>query len=116
MQLEPRRRRYETVTCIKEDCQETVTLDRDLLYRVTVIPVLKAILPRGSLFKPLLWFPKRFYFMCPKHRKERYGYTGIYDALAFLLRDSEIGDRMCVTKATFREIGLDAKDIKEIQK
>jgi len=116
MHLGPRRRRYETFTCMKEDCQETVTLDRDLLVRVTVIPVLKAVSPSGSLFQPLLRFPKRFYFMCPKHQKERYGYTGIYDALAFLLRESESGDRMCVTKATFREIELDAADIKEIQK
>lgn len=115
--LGPRRRRLETFTCFKPDCWETVTVDRDLEYRVRLVPVLKADSPKtGPRFEPLLRFPPKFYFLCPKHRKERYGYTGIYDALAFLLRETEIGVRLTVTKATFREVGLDAEDMGEIQK
>jgi hypothetical protein len=55
--------------------------------------------------------------MCPRHRKEDRSYTGIYDAFAYLLRGTEIGEGgLCVREATFREIGLDDKDIEEIRK
>jgi len=115
-QLGPRRRLWETFTCMVEGCLETVKLDRDLMYRVTVIPVLMAIRPRGPVFEPLIGFSPRFFYICPRHRKERHGYTGIYDALAFIWRESEVGEKFCVTEATFREIGLDDEDVREIRR
>jgi hypothetical protein len=115
--LGPRRRRYETFTCMQEGCFETVTADRDLEHRVRLIPVLKADTPRtGPIFEPLLRFPPRFYFVCSRHKKERYGYTGIFDALAFLIRETEVGEKVTVTEATLREIGLDEADLAEVRK
>ncbi|GAI35181.1 unnamed protein product, partial [marine sediment metagenome] len=83
--LGPRTRTIETFTCWVPECSEQCALDRDLMKRVTIVPVLKAITPRGPRYEPLLRFPGRFYYTCEKHRYEKFGYRNIYDALAFLL-------------------------------
>jgi len=116
--LGPRtRQRMETFTCMVEGCGELVVADRDLEDRVRLVPVLKSDSPRtGPVFEPLLRFPPAFYFMCPVHRKARFGYTGVYDALAFLKRETEIGGRMTVVEDTFKQIGLDSQDLEEIRK
>ncbi|GAI71794.1 unnamed protein product [marine sediment metagenome] len=84
--------------------------------RVTIVPVLKAITPRGPRHEPLLTFPPRFYYTCEKHRKEKFGYRNIYDVLAYLMFESRSsGKRLTVTKGTFTAAGLDAEDIANIQ-
>lgn len=114
--LGPRRRVIETVTCWVPGCWEPVSIDQDLMRRVTVVPVLKEISPRGPRYEPLLGFPPRFYWMCPGHREEKFGYRSIYDALAFLLfESSSSGKRLTVTKGTFVAIGLDGQDMRNIQ-
>ena len=110
------RGRIETFTCMVPGCGETCTVDRDLMDRVTLIPVPIMYRTEGVVHEPLAPYPPEFFYSCPRHRKERFGYTGIYDVLAFLLRDREIGGRMLVTEATFREIGLDDADLNEIRK
>ena len=116
--LGPRtRQRMETFTCMVEGCGELVMADRDLEDRVRLVPVMKSDSPRtGPVFEALLRFPPTFYFMCPVHRKARYGYVGVYDALAFLKRETEIGGRMTVTEDTFKQLGLDSQDLEEIRK
>ena len=116
--LGPRMRRIEMRTCIIEGCYERFEADRDLEYRVRLVPVAKAEKPRtGTVFAPLLRIGNDFYFMCPRHRLEIRGYSSIYDCLAWLLRGTEIGEGgLCVTEATFREVGLDDKDLEEIRR
>ena len=115
--LGPRRRIVETVTCWVPDCFETVEVDRDLERRVRLVPVLKADTPaRGPRYEPLLRFPPRFYWMCDKHREEKFGYRNIYDVLAYLMFESRSsGKRLTVTKGTFVAIGLDEEDLRIIQ-
>lgn len=114
--LGPRRRVVETFTCWHPDCEEPCTLDRDLMRRVTIVPVLKEISPRGPRLEPLLGFPPRFYYSCETHRTERFGYRSIYDALAYLLFESRSsGKRLAITKGTFTAVGLDQEDLRNIQ-
>jgi len=114
--LGPRKRIVETFTCWVPECLELCTLDQDLMRRVTIVPVLKAITTRGPRHEPLLTFPPLFYYTCEKHRQEKFGFKSIYDALAFLLFESRSsGKRLTVTKGTLTAAGLDAEDIANIQ-
>ena len=116
--LGARTRRIEMRTCIIEGCYERFEADRDLEYRVRLVPVAKYEKPKtGTVFEPLLRIGNDFYFMCPRHRKEIRGYDNIYDCLAWLLSGTEIGEGgSCITEATFREVGLDDRDIEQIRK
>ena len=114
--LGPRRRQIETVQCWVPDCFELVAIDRDLMRRVTLVPVTKAWSPRGTRFEPLLLFPPTFFYSCDTHRYEKFGYRSIYDALAYLLFESRSSTkRLIITKGTFTEVGLDREDILAIQ-
>jgi len=116
--LGARTRRIEIRTCTVEGCYERFEADRDLEYRVRLVPVAKYEKPKlGTVFEPLLRIGNDFYFMCPRHRKEIRGYDNIYDCLAWLLRGTEIGEGgSCITEATFREVGLDDRDLEEIRR
>ena len=111
----PRVRRVETFKCWIPLCPETVTVDRDLEEKVRTIPVMKAQSPHGTRVEPLLMFPQQFYLICEEHRKEKYGYRNIYEALAWLLAETRLGKKLAVTKATLKEVGLDSEDLSEIQ-
>lgn len=114
--LGPRRRITETVTCWNPKCDNLIVIDRDLQRRVTLIPIIKAIQPRGVRHEALLTFPIRFYYMCETCRDEKFGYRSIYDALAYLLFESRSSTkRLAITKGTFEAVGLDMEDITNIQ-
>ena len=66
---------------------------------------------------PILRFQETFYHMCDKDRFEKFGYSSIYDALAYLLAESKSsgGKKIKLTKPNLRALGLDEDDLKEIQ-
>jgi hypothetical protein len=66
---------------------------------------------------PILEFPERFYHMCPNCSFERFGYQGIYDALAYLLAEGQRSNykKVKLTKDKLRAVGLDKTDLDEIQ-
>lgn len=114
MALPPRDRRTEAVMCFVRKCPNMVTVDRDLVARVATVAVMKASYPRGIRVEPLLMFPRQFYYTCEEHRLARYGYRDAYDAIAYMLVNSQYFTRMMITEGTLKEIGLDDEDIREI--
>lgn len=114
--LGPRRRDVMTLQCWISDCFEQCLVDKDLMRRVSMVPVMKAWSPRGVRYEPLLALPPTFFYSCEKHRYEKFGYRSVYDALAYLLFESRSSTRrMTITKGTFVDVGLDADDIAAIQ-
>jgi len=116
--MKRRERTIETVKCPYPDCPRTSDLDRDLLERVTTIPVLKEASARGAFVAPLLRFPIEFYHYCEEHRKERFGYRDIYDALAYLIvvSDPAYSKGLAVSWRSLRQAGLDGLDLSEVRK
>lgn len=114
--LGPRRRDVITLKCWVPDCTDQCMVDKDLMRRVSMIPVMKAWSPRGVRYEPLLALPPLFFYSCESHRYEKFGYRSTYDALAYLLFESRSsGKRMTITKGTFVDVGLGADDIAAIQ-
>jgi hypothetical protein len=114
--LGPRRRDIITVQCWVPDCMNECVVDKDLMRRVMLIPVLKAWSPRGARYEPLLPLPPLFFYSCEEHKESRFGYRSVYDALAYLLVESRSSTkRMAITKGTFADVGLDQDDINTIQ-
>jgi hypothetical protein len=114
--LGPRRRDLITVQCWVPNCLNECVVDKDLMRRVMVIPVLKAYSPRGARYEPLLPLPPLFFYSCEEHKEERFGYRSVYDALAYLLYESRSSTkRLAITKGTFADIGLDQDDVNAIQ-
>jgi hypothetical protein len=112
----PRRRDIITVQCWVPTCLNECVVDKDLMRRVTLIPVLKAWSPRGTRYEPLLPLPPLFFYSCEEHKEQRFGYRSVYDALAYLLVESRSSTkRLAITKGTFADVGLDQEDINIIQ-
>lgn len=116
--LGPRIPRIRLRKCWVADCPEMFEADEDLEQRVRLVPVMKADTPHlGPRFEPLLRFPPIFYFLCPEHREEKFGYRDVFDALAYLYFETEssTAKRLTITKETFRDIGLSIEDMTIIQ-
>jgi hypothetical protein len=114
--LGPRRRDILTVQCWVPTCLNECIVDKDLMRRVSLVPVLKGWSPRGARYEPLLALPPLFFYSCEEHKNERFGYRSVYDALAYLLFESRSSTkRLAITKGTFADIGLDQEDINTIQ-
>jgi hypothetical protein len=114
--LGPRRRDIITVQCWVPNCINECVVDKDLMRRVTIVPVLKSWSPRGARYEPLLPLPPLFFYSCEEHKEERFGYQSVYDALAYLLYESRSSTkRLAITKGTFADIGLDQDDINAVQ-
>jgi len=116
--LGPRIPRIRIRKCWVADCPETFEADEDLENRVRMVPVMKADTPHlGPRYEPLLRFPPIFYYLCPTHRDERFGYRDVFDALAYLYFETESSKvkRLTVTKESFRDIGLSVEDMTIIQ-
>jgi hypothetical protein len=103
------------LTCRRPEQQHTI--DVDLIRRVSEGSDEFLGAGRVRHVPPVLKFPYAFYHMCPDCRFERYGYTDIYDALAYLLAEGRRSEykKVKVTKDTLRAIGLDETDLNEIQ-
>lgn len=103
----PRRVKLVTRTCWV--CRETFTSDIDLEDR----------LRRNDISR----FPADFYELCPEHKKERYGYSSIEEAVAYRLVESRdtawkktgLRGMRIITKARLQIIGLTDADIAKIQ-
>ena len=114
--LGPRRRDIITVQCWVPTCINECIVDKDLMRRVTLVPVLKGWSPMGTRYEPLLPLPPLFFYSCEIHKEEKFGYKSIYDALAYLLYESRSSTkRLTITKGTFADIGLDVDDINAVQ-
>lgn len=114
--LGPRRRDIITVQCWVPNCMNECVVDKDLMRRVMLMPVLKAWSPRGARYEPLLPLPPLFFYSCEEHKEERFGYRSVYEALAYLLVESRSSTkRLAITKGTFADVGLDQDDINTIQ-
>jgi len=112
---EERVRRIEEETCL--ECREHFTVDWGLVERVSEGTTVIRGEGRVRNIPPILKFPESFYHMCPKCRWKKFGYSDIYDAIAYLLAEAKRSNykHIKLKKDDLRAVGLDKTDLDAIQ-
>lgn len=98
-------------------CDEAFEIDRDLERRVReTITEIRGV-GRVVYQRSLLRLPMLFYYLCEEHRKEKFGYDDIYDAIAFRISEARklLRPEKAYTLEELRRRGFTPEDILRIQ-